>query len=291
MIPTGMRVTARGIVTGRSWRTECAGRTVSGNRWYRISAIAGRSVRSLYGVTYLYAATGLFRAAKPIPQPSPPPSPTPPPMPGTLEGIDVSHWQGVIDWPTVRSAGKHFAFLKASEDDDFVDDTYAWNRAEAKAAGLKVGAYHFARPETAAGDAIAEADHFLATAGPVSGELRPVLDLEVTGGLSDPQLHEWVKAYLGRIYERTGVRGVIYVSPNFWENNMLDSTWFASNGYDVLWIAHWTTAAGPSVPAGGWGSHGWTFWQYTSDGRVPGIAGRVDLDRFNGTDLSGALIP
>ena len=72
---------------------------------------------------------------------------------------------------------------------------------------------------------------------------------------------------------------------------MGNSTWFAKNGYDVLWIAHWTTASSPSVPAENWGGKSWTFWQYTSDGSVPGISGRVDLDRYNGTDLSKVLIP
>ncbi|TMC62946.1 MAG: hypothetical protein E6J17_05685, partial [Chloroflexi bacterium] len=67
-------------------------------------------------------------------------------------------------------------------------------------------------------------------------------------------------------------------------------TWFAANGYGVLWIAHWTTSAEPSVPGGGWGGNGWTFWQYTSDGSVPGIAGRVDLNRYKGTDFTSVLI-
>ena len=71
---------------------------------------------------------------------------------------------------------------------------------------------------------------------------------------------------------------------------MGDATWFAANGYRVLWIAHWTTSAEPSVPAGGWGGNGWTFWQYTSDGSVPGIGGRVDLNRYNGTDFTSVLI-
>jgi GH25 family lysozyme M1 (1,4-beta-N-acetylmuramidase) len=63
------------------------------------------------------------------------------------------------------------------------------------------------------------------------------------------------------------------------------------NGYDVLWIAHWTTAGQPTLPAAGWGAAGWTFWQYTSSGTVPGMAGSVDLDRYNGTDLRPYLIP
>ena len=89
-------------------------------------------------------------------------------------------------------------------------------------------------------------------------------------------------AYLERIRERTGVRGVIYTSPNFWANNMASTDWFATNGYRVVWVAHWTTAPAPTVPASDWAGFGWTFWQYTSIGTVAGITGRVDLDRFDG---------
>ena len=63
------------------------------------------------------------------------------------------------------------------------------------------------------------------------------------------------------------------------------------DGYEMLWIAHWTTQSDPIVPGGAWGANGWTFWQYTSSGVVPGIAGRVDLNRFNGSDLTAVRIP
>jgi GH25 family lysozyme M1 (1,4-beta-N-acetylmuramidase) len=227
----------------------------------------------------------------PSPTPTPTPVPTPKPLPNTTEGIDISHWQGAINWTSVARAGKKFAFMKASEDTDYVDPTYQTNRAQAKTNGLLVGAYHFAQPNVAVGSGAAQADHFVDTAGPVSGELLPVLDLERTGGLTDPQLITWVREYLERIYQRLGVRAIIYCSPNFWKTYMSDTTWFAQNGYEVLWVAHWTTAPAPILPAGGWGGDGWTFWQYTSSGSVPGISGRVDLNRYNGLNLDRVLIP
>jgi GH25 family lysozyme M1 (1,4-beta-N-acetylmuramidase) len=298
ILSAGASVTIVSTVAGGSWATTCNDRAVSGTRWHKIAAVNGKSAASLYGVSYVYGATGLFAAPGSVPAPTPPPppapapAPTPAPLPGVTvsEGIDVSHWQNAIDWPTVRAAGKRFAYIKASESTDFVDWMYATNRAQAKAAGLYVGAYHFAGPDKTPGDAAAEADHFLATATIAKGELLPVLDLEATGGLSTPELQAWVAGYLDRIYAQTGVRGVIYVSPSFWKNYMGDATWFAANGYRVLWLAHWTTSAEPSVPAGGWGGNGWTFWQYSSDGSVPGIAGRVDLNRYKGTDFSPVLI-
>jgi GH25 family lysozyme M1 (1,4-beta-N-acetylmuramidase) len=280
----GNSVLAVSRVTGGSWSTECDGKNDSGNTWYRIGYVSGKSVSSRYGVTYVYAATSLFTS--PISSPSPEQ-----PSSNRLEGIDVSHWQGTIDWSKVRAAGKKFAFIKASEHTSFVDNKYQTNRSNAKAAGLKVGAYHFARPDLGTTDAYAEADHFIETADWKSGELRPVLDLEDTGGLSSSALQTWVKAFLQRIYDRTGVRAIIYVSPSFWSSKMGNSSWFAQNGYDILWIAHWTTASSPSVPADNWGGRGWTFWQYTSDGSVSGISGRVDLNRYKGTDLGPALIP
>ena len=240
----------------------------------------------------------VFGASPLIATGSPPPRPGPsrlistprPSRSGFTNGIDVSHWQGVIDWRAVRAAGKRFAYIKASDGTTFVDDRYATNRAQAKAAGLVVGAYHFAKPSALAGDAVAEADHFVATAAWVKGELLPVLDLESTGGLSTVALTDWAKAFLGRVYATTGVRAVIYVSPTFWSTRLADTRWFADNGYQVLWIAHWTSGS-PTVPASNWGSKGWTFWQYSSTGTVPGIDGPVDLDRYRGTDLTRVRIP
>ena len=87
------------------------------------------------------------------------------------------------------------------------------------------------------------------------------------------------------------MHAAIYVSPSFWRTYMGDTTWFALNGYDILWVAHWTTGVAPTVPGGNWAGDGWTFWQYTSDGVVPGISGRVDLNRYHSKDFKPVLIP
>src|SRR4051794_4941552 len=272
-------------VSGRSYDTTCAGKDASGSTWAKVNAVNGKSVKSLFGVSYVYVASKMLVSARTL---TPPPEPA---APGTLEGLDVSHWQNTIDWFAVAASGRSFSYIKASEDVDFVDNMYATNRAAANAAGLVIGAYHFATPDSSSGDGRAEADHFVDTAKPASGDLLPVLDLERSGGLSQTALITWVRDWLDRVEERTGVRAVIYCSPNFWKTYMGDTTWFANNGYEVLWVAHWTTASDPTVPGGAWGANGWTFWQYTSSGVVPGIAGRVDLNRFNGSDLKAVRIP
>jgi GH25 family lysozyme M1 (1,4-beta-N-acetylmuramidase) len=295
-LPAGTKVTTSGTVTGGSWSATCAGKAVSGSSWYRIKEVNGRSVSSLYGVSTVYGATGLFVAwttsSTSSPTPTATPTPTPSPSPSVYwEGIDVSHWQNVIDWAKVKTAGKRFAYIKATESTDFLDNMYATNRAQAKAQGIKVGAYHFAQPSTTSGDAVAEANWFIKNAAPVSGELLPVLDLEVDGGLSVSQLQAWVRAFMDRVYTLTGVRGAIYVSPSFWSNHMGNTTSIATAGYEVLWIAHWTASTSPTVPANNWNGKGWTFWQYTSSGTVSGIGGSVDLDRYRFTDWTRVLIP
>ena len=202
-----------------------------------------------------------------------------------LEGIDVSQWQGTINWPLVAGAGKAFAIIKATQGRTFNDPTYATNHAGAKAAGLWTGAYHFAEPDATANDAIAEADHFVSIINLGARDLIPALDLEQSGGLSVAALQAWVIAWMGEVTAKIGIRPMIYTSPNFWTVYMGNTTVLADAGYKTLWIAHWGVTS-PTIPANNWGGHGWTFWQYTSSGSVPGITGRVDLDRYNGADLT-----
>ncbi|MGI8710757.1 MAG: glycoside hydrolase family 25 protein [Acidimicrobiales bacterium] len=210
-------------------------------------------------------------------------------------GIDVSHYQGVIDWASVAKSGERFVFAKATEGGTYNDPNYATNKQGATANGLIFGAYHFARPGGSGStaiktDAIAEADHFANVAGIGRGALLPVLDLEATGGLGASDLKYWTRTYLDRIEFRLGVKAIIYSSPSFWENYLGNTTWFAANGYNFLWIAHYGVAS-PRVPANNWNGYGWTFWQWTGCGTVPGITGCVDRNYYQSTDLSSVLIP
>jgi GH25 family lysozyme M1 (1,4-beta-N-acetylmuramidase) len=225
------------------------------------------------------AAPGGASAASHRPKPKPTPF---------SEGIDASHWQGTISWSRVATAGKKFVFLKASEGRTYVDPTFSSNRTGARAAGIVTGAYHFARPDSTAGDALAEAHAFLAAATFVSNDLRPVLDIEVNGGLGVSALTSWVRTWLDEVYRLTGRRAIIYTGPSFWRNSLGDTQSIAQAGYTTLWIAHWNVTT-PTVPAGNWAGYGWSFWQYSSCGSVSGISGCVDLDRANGTDLTPYL--
>jgi lysozyme len=194
----------------------------------------------------------------------------PGPVDGPLAGIDVSHWQGAIDWNAVAGDGVEFAFIKATEGGDYTDPRFAQNWAGARQAGVVRGAYHFFRPQT---DAMAQAAHFLSTVQLAPGDLPPVLDVEVTDGRSLDVVAAGVRVWLQEVERATGRRPIIYTRASFWTAQMGGGF----GGYP-LWVAHYGVNQ-PNIP-GGWGE--WTFWQYSDAGRVDGISGDVDLNWFNG---------
>src|SRR5207244_7477017 len=100
----------------------------------------------------------------------------------------------------------------------------------------------------------------------------------------------WTWSWLNEAYRLLGVRPMIYTRASFWQQYMNDTQEFAKGSYKLLWIASWAPG-GPVLPANKWGGHGWTFWQWTDCGSVPGIAGCVDLDRYQSTDLTQVTIP
>lgn len=192
------------------------------------------------------------------------------PAEGPPAGIDVSHWQGTIDWNAVAANGVEFAFIKATEGGDYVDPRFAANWDGARQAGVVRGAYHFFRPQT---DAVAQAAHFLATVHLSPGDLPPVLDVEVTDGRSADVVAEGVRTWLREVERATGRRPIVYTRASFWTAQVGGGL----GGYP-LWVAHYGVSS-PNIP-GGWS--GWTFWQHSDAGRVNGIGGDVDLNWFNG---------
>jgi GH25 family lysozyme M1 (1,4-beta-N-acetylmuramidase) len=208
---------------------------------------------------------------------------------GYVRGIDISHHNGEIDFDKVANDGVSFVFAKVTEAQSFVDDRYVGNATAAASAGLAFGAYHFARPDKTANDAVLEARHFVSNAQLGGANLLPVLDLESSGGLGARKLKAWVKSWLAEVRSQLGVKPIIYSTASFWKTYMGNKRWFADNGYQ-LWIAHWTDAAQPRMPASNWGGNGWTVWQHSSCGSVAGVSGCVDLDRYAGADINALRI-
>ncbi|GAB3679731.1 hypothetical protein GCM10028814_14610 [Angustibacter aerolatus] len=210
-------------------------------------------------------------------------------------GVDASRWQSpgsttgacgsiVPDWRRVRDTHRflvHRAAVTLADGTNSVDPCYRAAAVAARAAGLYRGAYMYVRPSTTAGSAAASARFLVAATGRLQepGDLPPVLDLEVSGGLTPAQLQAWVRTWLTTVQRLTNRTPVVYTTPSFWRGAMADSTAF--HAYP-LWIAHWGPRT-PSVP-GGWPT--WTLWQYSATGSVAGIRTDVDLDAFNG-DAAG----
>jgi len=204
-----------------------------------------------------------------------------------VPGIDVSKYQGRIDWSAVATTPVRFVILRATLGNDYRDGRYGRNAAGARQQGLTVGAYHFAKPSLARGDARAEADHFLDVVGLRAGDVVPVLDIEETGGLSPQQLRTWARSWLARVHARTGVRAMIYSGNFFWHGFMRNTPWFARQRHP-LWVAHWYVGA-PDVPGGRWAGRGYTVWQYSAAGRISGIEGPVDRDWMRGSLEQGTV--
>lgn len=184
-------------------------------------------------------------------------------------GIDVSNHQQSINWPSVAAAGVKFAFIKATEGRTYRDPWYAQNVAGARAAGILVGAYHFARLNSG------EVDHFLsADPSPLSLDLPPVLDLEVP---LSPAGNEWADRFLDRLAVGWAgpSRPILYTGlsypPGISHSRL--SRW-------PLWLASYTAGQAidpdPTVIPSPSTPRPWAVWQYTGTGRVPGITGNAD---------------
>ena len=220
--------------------------------------------------------------------PSAPASPVSAAAAAAVRGVDVASYQhvngGAINWSKVAAAGYKFAAIKAAEGNYYANPYRASDLAGAEKAKLSVIAYEFAIPNASGG--AAQADYVIAHAADQSGKVAPIgLDIEYDPysatdrtnecyGLSPPDV-------MGRRLQQrgqaeNGPAPVLYTTADWW-NTCAAST---ALGEDPLWVAAYTTAGSPPVPAG-WGT--WAIWQYTSGGTVPGIATSrsTDLDEFN----------
>ncbi|WP_216206458.1 lysozyme [Amycolatopsis aidingensis] len=202
--------------------------------------------------------------------------------PSGPQGIDVSHWQGTINWSAVRSSGIRFAYMKATEGTYYTDDTFDRNYIRSYENGIIRGAYHFARPDR---DALAQARFFVKNGGGWSADgrtLPPVLDIEynpygsVCYGQNHTGMVRWVRTFSNEVERLTGRYPVIYTTTDWWRRCTGDSGAF--NTTNPLWIARWASSPDP-LP--NWPFY--TIWQYTATGRVSGVSGDVDRNVFNGS--------
>jgi len=193
--------------------------------------------------------------------------------PTTLRGIDVSYYQGNVDWAKVKAAGQSFAFARVSDGIDHPDTKFAQNWPAMKKAGVVRGLYQFFRP---AKDVTAQVDLLIskldAAGGLSPGDLPPVLDLESDGGLPAATVVARAKSWLTQIENKYGVKPIVYTAA--FMSNVIGTNF---TGY-TLWVANYKTTC-PTMPSG-WTD--WQFWQDSDTGKVDGVTGAVDTNFFNG---------
>ena len=203
----------------------------------------------------------------------------------TVKGIDVSYYQGTIDWAAVKSDGVHFAFIRVSDGTNFIDPKFESYWSGSRTNGIVHGAYQFFRPSN---DVQAQADLLLSKVGTqlAPDDLPPVLDVEATDGESAASVAAKVKQWVDYVGAALGRPPIIYTGFYFWR----DSVGAPDDTTSPLWHAQYTTASCPNI-APPWSD--WAIWQYSSTGSVAGISGGVDMDRWNGdqASLTGFLGP
>lgn len=194
-----------------------------------------------------------------------------------VQGIDVSYFQGDVDWRKVGRAGVQFAFIKATEGADRVDPKFRDNWKGARKAGIVRGAYHVMYWCSPASE---QAAWFVKNVPNDEGVLPPVLDVEWNGHsktcpheISRKAAIAKIKVMLAAMEAHAGKRPIIYTDPKFHRDVLVG----AFTDYQ-FWLR--STAAKPEAKYRG---RDWSFWQFTTTGRVPGVTGAVDRNIYNGT--------
>ena len=194
-----------------------------------------------------------------------------------VHGVDVSRWQGDINWAKLRSQGANFVFIKATDGGDHLDPMFKKNWRAADQAGLKRGAYHFFYWCRVASD---QADWFIRNVPKVKGALPPVIDVEWNGDSackrrpSPAKVREKMQVFMDRLEAHYGQRPIIYTAPDFYLDNLQGA--FPDHPF---WLR--SVAAHPSKI---YPNRKWVFWQYSGSGLSHGVDGRIDLNAFHGTE-------
>ncbi len=183
-----------------------------------------------------------------------------------VDGIDVSHDQGQVDWGKVAKANIDFVYLKASDGITYQDPAFNRNTLALSQQKMLVGAYHFFEAND---DANKQAQNFLTTIKDKSLTLTPMVDIELTKDVPSSEIQQRLKTFLSIVEKETGCKPMLYSYGDFWTLNIGKSF----NEYP-FWLADYNTTM--TIPAG---LENVVLWQYSSKGDVSGIQGDVDLDR------------
>jgi lysozyme len=193
-----------------------------------------------------------------------------------VHGVDVSRWQGDIDWAKLRTQGANFAYIKATDGGDHLDPMFKTNWRRAKEAGLKRGAYHFFYWCRTAGE---QAEWFIRNVPRDPDALPPVIDVEWNGESrcrkrpSPERVREKMQVFMDMLEKHYGKRPVIYTAPDFYEDNLQGA--FTNYPFWLRAVAQHPSKVYPGRK--------WLFWQYSGSGLSHGVDGKIDLNVFNGS--------
>ena len=191
----------------------------------------------------------------------------------TYEGIDVSDWQGYIDYAEVRESGIEVVYIKASQGSNIKDPYFDVNYENAKANGLKVGFYHFLTA-TNTEEAVQQANFFSSVISGKVPDCKLVMDFEVFDGLGNDQINEISKVFLETVKNNTqkdvAIYSDLYNAQNVFSREL-------ANEYE-LWIAYYGNYEELNDITTNWDT--WIGVQYSDRGRINGIDGNVDLDLY-----------
>lgn len=187
-----------------------------------------------------------------------------------LTGIDVSHYQGKIDWSSVEK-NVDFIYLKATEGITYIDPRFHRNSEFVRNISIPSGSYHFFEPND---DGEKQAAAFLRHIKVHDFMLPPVLDIEISKGVEKSLIRKRAKEWLDAVEKALGCQPIIYSYTDFYEAHLEGEEF---DKYQ-LWLADYnTTAKLPDTV------DKWVFWQYTAKGKMEGISHSVDQNRFDGT--------
>lgn len=186
------------------------------------------------------------------------------------EGIDVSHYQGSINWDeVVGGTNISYVYLKATEGASLVDRTYARNLAEARRVGLSVGSYHFYRPNISWKE---QFDNMVSVIKMEDQDLVPIIDIEHRGSVSSKTFIEDLRSFVEKVTEYYGKKPLLYTYHNFYNNYLVGQF----KDYHFM-IARYRSDR-PTLNDG----KDYIMWQYTCTGSIPGIRGDVDRSKIMG---------
>jgi lysozyme len=191
----------------------------------------------------------------------------------SLQGIDVSHYQGTVNWSSVKNAGIVFAFAKATDGNTYTDPQFHTNWQAMQAAGILRGAYHFYETND---DPVIQAQNFINAIGSLAAnDLPPVVDIEIfKGNFGSASVAANLQTWLDTVEKALSRKPMIYTNTNFWNETI--NTDFSKY---PLWIAEYGVSQ-PKIPSS-WKN--WNFWQSSQSGSVAGVTGSVDVDVFAGS--------